>query len=282
MAEIQSNTSQITNPSEDEKQARREKLAKKAGRFRILIVGRANAGKTTILKKICNTTDDPEIYDSRGNKIDTLKIEPTAKRGTHDIENEMIFRSNTGFIFHDSRGFEAGGVDELQKVQDFILKRSKEKKLENQIHVIWYCIAMSDSRPIVHSEEQFFSALGTGKVPVIAVFTKCEALETKAFIVLQEEHQLSSEDAFNQAPAYVKKHLQNIHLKLEKYKYPPKGHVYIQEMEKAGTDCMPLLDRTASVLDGDVLQAIFVSTQQASVEMCVKYAIRYGSFSLTK
>ena len=46
-----------------------EDLQKKFGRFRILIVGRANAGKTTILRAICNTTENPEIYDGDGNKV---------------------------------------------------------------------------------------------------------------------------------------------------------------------------------------------------------------------
>ena len=32
-------------------------------RFRILVNGRANAGKTTLLQRVCNTTDDPCIYD---------------------------------------------------------------------------------------------------------------------------------------------------------------------------------------------------------------------------
>ena len=32
-------------------------------RFRILVIGRANAGKTTLLQRVCNTTDDPCIYD---------------------------------------------------------------------------------------------------------------------------------------------------------------------------------------------------------------------------
>jgi|SRR5580693_2063058 hypothetical protein len=31
-------------------------------RFRVLIIGRANAGKTTILQKVCDTTEGPEIY----------------------------------------------------------------------------------------------------------------------------------------------------------------------------------------------------------------------------
>ena len=41
----------------------------KFGRLRIVIVGRANAGKTTILQRICNSIEDPEIYDYRGNKV---------------------------------------------------------------------------------------------------------------------------------------------------------------------------------------------------------------------
>ena len=31
-------------------------------KFRVLIIGRANAGKTTILQKVCDTTDSPVVY----------------------------------------------------------------------------------------------------------------------------------------------------------------------------------------------------------------------------
>src|ERR1700677_3601473 len=34
--------------------------------FRVLIIGRANAGKTTILQRVCDTTESPVIY--RGKK----------------------------------------------------------------------------------------------------------------------------------------------------------------------------------------------------------------------
>ncbi|KAG2113747.1 uncharacterized protein F5147DRAFT_570991 [Suillus discolor] len=74
------------------------------GRFRILVIGRANAGKTTILQRVCKTRDNPEIHNSAGEKVDITML-----RGLHDIENETVFRSNPGFVFHDSRGFEAGG-----------------------------------------------------------------------------------------------------------------------------------------------------------------------------
>ena len=31
-------------------------------KFRVLIIGRANAGKTSILQRVCDTTESPEIY----------------------------------------------------------------------------------------------------------------------------------------------------------------------------------------------------------------------------
>ena len=39
-------------------------------KFRVLIIGRANAGKTSILQRVCDTTENPEIYsvDSEGER----------------------------------------------------------------------------------------------------------------------------------------------------------------------------------------------------------------------
>ena len=42
------------------------------GRFRVLVVGRSNAGKTTLLQRICNTTELPDIYNSKGEKVQYL------------------------------------------------------------------------------------------------------------------------------------------------------------------------------------------------------------------
>ena len=52
----------------------------------------------------------------------------------------MIFETNPGFIFHDSRGFEAGGDRELKLVQEFIAQRSKAKDVNEQLHAIW-CVS---------------------------------------------------------------------------------------------------------------------------------------------
>ena len=35
-------------------------------KFRVLIIGRANAGKTSILQRVCDTTDSPIIYRGTG------------------------------------------------------------------------------------------------------------------------------------------------------------------------------------------------------------------------
>jgi GTPase SAR1 family protein len=44
-------------------------LRSKCQNFRILIIGEANAGKTTILKKVCNSIDDPEIFSPAGKRV---------------------------------------------------------------------------------------------------------------------------------------------------------------------------------------------------------------------
>jgi len=52
--------------------ADQERLGKIRGQcpqFRILIIGRANAGKTTILQRVCKTTEDPEVFTPQGEKV---------------------------------------------------------------------------------------------------------------------------------------------------------------------------------------------------------------------
>jgi len=44
-------------------------IRKKYRQFRILVIGRANAGKTTLLKRVCNTNEEPCIYDKENNKL---------------------------------------------------------------------------------------------------------------------------------------------------------------------------------------------------------------------
>ncbi|KIM55622.1 hypothetical protein SCLCIDRAFT_134407 [Scleroderma citrinum Foug A] len=107
------------------------------GRFRVLVIGRSNAGKTTLLQRVCNTTELPEVFNAKGEKLDATVVQGSLERGDHDIENELIFRSNRGFVFHDSRGFESGSVSELELMKKFIADRATTKQLAGRVHAIW-------------------------------------------------------------------------------------------------------------------------------------------------
>ncbi|KIM30902.1 hypothetical protein M408DRAFT_321887 [Serendipita vermifera MAFF 305830] len=253
---------------------RTSKIEEECGKFRILIIGRANAGKTTILKRVCDTTEEPEVYDIRGEKIDPSILAASVERGEHDIENEMVFASKPGFCFHDSRGFESGGIVELDKVNAFITHRSHQLKLENRLHAIWYCIPMDDSRLFTAAEAHFFSKFGTGCVPVIAVFTKFDALDNKAFAILREKN-LPRADARKGAPGYAITDFEQRHLNsFYDRPYPPKAHVYLRDMDKEDANCNELLRQTAGALDNTLLEKLLVSTQQNNLKLCIEYCFK--------
>ncbi|KAJ7282221.1 hypothetical protein C8J57DRAFT_1055629 [Mycena rebaudengoi] len=116
------------NPSENDLSFWNDRHLK----FRVLILGRANAGKTTILERLTGATmDEAEVWQDG-------KILP-GQRGLHNIDDEIRFRSRPGFVFHDSRGVEAGSATELSIVQRFVDERSSTARdLSNQLHAIWY------------------------------------------------------------------------------------------------------------------------------------------------
>jgi len=41
--------------------------------FRVLIIGRANAGKTSILQRVCDTTESPVVYRQMGNRREVVR-----------------------------------------------------------------------------------------------------------------------------------------------------------------------------------------------------------------
>ena len=141
-------------------------LRAKYTHFRILVIGRANAGKTTLLQRVCNTTEDPCLYDDNKNLVSVHRpkddfcfwnfqlawtyfsgtsftidiyhcVDPVHQRGIHDINRPFAFKSNPGFIFHDSPGFETGDDKQLQEVLAFMEEKAKSKEVDDQLHAIW-------------------------------------------------------------------------------------------------------------------------------------------------
>ncbi|GJJ11605.1 hypothetical protein Clacol_005840 [Clathrus columnatus] len=155
--------------------------------FRILIIGRANAGKTTLLKHIssADSSEAPVYHKIRRrlsiNPTKDVRIKINTKRGVHDINQSFYFPSNPRFVFHDSPGFESGDESQLKQVQRFIHQRSEEWKIDEQLHAIWFCLLTNASRPLLELERRFFNERRPGNVPVIAIFTKFDDLITQVY-----------------------------------------------------------------------------------------------------
>ncbi|KDQ15214.1 hypothetical protein BOTBODRAFT_296007 [Botryobasidium botryosum FD-172 SS1] len=276
---------------------------KRPTRFRVLIIGRANAGKTTILRALCGTNEEPEVYDRKGRKLEdgslratfrsirnriagrdsTAILSPSSMRGLHKIDYSLIFPSNQGYIFHDSRGFESGATDELELVRDFIQTRAASNDLDEQLHAIWYCFPTDGNRVVTAAEQEFFGTIDTGRVPVIAVFTKFDALDCAAFNAL-EAGGLSFDKAKQGASAYAEDLFETTHLPLiQNQPHPPKGVVCLRNMQNNNSHkgVSDLIEKTFTSLDDDALKSLLVFVQHSNVKLCVKAAVESGVITNT-
>ncbi|KAM6493755.1 hypothetical protein JOM56_010116 [Amanita muscaria] len=252
----------------------------KCPHFRVLVTGRANAGKTTILKKVCQVGDDtkPIVYDRKGKKIDTwwsrIKyLSPTQGRGEHDIEHQITY-PESNFIFHDSRGFESGSRDEMVLARQFLEERStKVADMHNRVHVIWYCIPMDDTRIIADAELDFFQH-STGEVPVVVVFTKFDARIVQEYGRLPKELDKDELEKWKLAAENANRTLQDIYIpRVNNTPHPPAGIVHLEEMHKADKQCAELTEKTAEVINDTTLRRLFVSVQKNNIKLCIKEAI---------
>jgi len=158
-------------------------------KLRILIIGRANAGKTSILQRVCDTTESPEIYrkpEDQSGRGERVQLDPTTERGEHNITDELTFTNHDGYVFHDSRGIESGSEEELEVVQKFVREKSREGpgQLKDRLHVIWYCIPMDNQRPLLDLKH-FYDVCPDQNVPLIAVFTKYDQFKDNIEIDLE-------------------------------------------------------------------------------------------------
>ena len=130
------------------------------------------------------------------------------------------------------------------------------------------------------------------------MLTKADTLKYPAFSQLKEkglapgEAMLKTKDT---ALQILKKLKEGIESNLSRCKYPPKAYLPLTckltrqlgiimfrltkhlnaAMNQHGTDCEVLLRCTADTLNAVELQKLLVSTQQSSIDLNIKYAVRY-------
>ncbi|KAN0141558.1 hypothetical protein V8E53_000020 [Lactarius tabidus] len=222
--------------------------------FRVLIIGRANAGKTSILQRVCDTTDSPVVY--RGDE-------------EHDIEDELRFSYHDGYIFHDSRVFEAGCDKEVKIVQEFIQERSGRRQLRDRIHAIWYCVPMDNQRPELDLKH-FKDICPDQNVPVIAVFAEYDQFIRNVTMHL--------EDYGNPDDAVESQFREHYHV----YLGGGAKFVQLERMHKTETRCDALLQETVKALHADVVGLMFLAVQRGSLEICVNIAVKRADIELSR
>ncbi|KAF8343737.1 hypothetical protein F5887DRAFT_1062132 [Amanita rubescens] len=231
--------------------------------FHILVIGRANAGKTTILEKVCGVAKGTKsiIYDKDGKSV---------WRGLHDIEHQITY-PGSNFMFHDSQGFESGSTEESEIAWKFIERKSAETELNKQLHAIWYCIPMDSPRPILPAELEFFNK-GTGSVPLVVVFTKFDGQIATEFVNLTDS---KDEDKWERAREIAEFTFQKVYLpKILDVKFPPKAYVLLEDMDLPEKTCAELSQQTADAINDDSIHQLFVSTQINNLDLCIKSALR--------
>ncbi|MCJ1387849.1 hypothetical protein MMC18_000692 [Xylographa bjoerkii] len=249
-------------------------------KFRILVIGQAGVGKSTLCSKILGISEDSAGVSSRG--IGT----PIGK-----VWEEITFPGqNENLILHDSGGFEAGSELAMQEIKKFIESRKKESKMADQLHCIWYCISCSGHRPIQQAEKYFFEAIDTGPIPVIVVFTQYDLRVREHFsdwiespdaetLSKEQGRKVASEKAFEDYHEHYKGALLNQVKDRTKISICRVGIFKGSETNGDGHEDTDFLGTTALIaatLDGlnnDRLRLIWMVAQRQRVDYFVKASV---------
>ncbi|KAH9014050.1 hypothetical protein EDB85DRAFT_2296057 [Lactarius pseudohatsudake] len=228
--------------------------------FRVLIIGRANAGKTTILQRICDTTESPVIY--RGSE--EVKLDPSMDRGEHTIDDELVFSNHRGYVFHDSRGIESASTKELEILQEFVRRKCRAARLRDRLHAIWYCVPMDNQRPSL--DLRFFNDICPDEnVPVIAVFTKYDQFRRNVEIDW-EDNGNPGDDVTERTEKLFQEH----------YLQPLGDHVQfvrLEQMHRQNRGCDELIGKTAAALNEDTTALMLLAVQKRNLRLSVTTAL---------
>ncbi|KAF9520024.1 hypothetical protein BS47DRAFT_1336318 [Hydnum rufescens UP504] len=220
-------------------------------RFRVLVLGPANAGKTTLLERLTDSPAGEAIVTRNGKRITEIP-RGYDQRGIHSIDDEITYESNPDLVFHDSGGFEARGVEEVEAVWQFIRRRSLASPSQ-QLHAIWLCIPTGNDRPFGFLQSGFFNE-PTASVPVIGIFTKLDGRETKIMTEVLGPAPKPS-DFLDRAPEVEQKvaeFVNGLETQFRNQPYPPAGFLTVGNMhevtERSIALCNQLLQVTMDAL----------------------------------
>ncbi|KAJ7473661.1 hypothetical protein B0H11DRAFT_2236490 [Mycena galericulata] len=239
--------------------------------FRVLILGRANVGKTTILERLTGAAVDRAEIRRNGEVLPDQIVRGQTGRGLHNVEDEIHFPSKPGFVFHDSRGVEAGSTEELSIVQQFVERHTSTIRIQEQLHAIWMCFPLDESRELFEGEKAFFH-WEKGAAALVVIFTKRDGAvlkETSRIIerILEgsQEHTVTRairKEARQRAEIEVTNRVNALEQELRGLSIPNSPIAFLttggMEIQTFKTDqaCQQLMDLTEHSLTGPTLKTL--------------------------
>ncbi|KAF9504180.1 hypothetical protein BS47DRAFT_1322676 [Hydnum rufescens UP504] len=219
--------------------------------FRVLILGPANAGKTTLLERLTESPAGAAVVTQNGQRIKDVTggYNP---RGIPSIDDEITYPANPALVFHESVGFEAGGAKEVETIWQFIRKRSLASPPQ-QLHAIWLCIPVDNDRPVAALLSDFFSE-PTASVPIVAIFTKLDGRRTKVEIEVLGPAPSPSDFLLRalEVDQKVAQFVDALERQFRNQLFPPAGFLRVANMdedtEQSIALCTQLLQTTADAL----------------------------------
>jgi len=119
---------------------------------------------------------------------------------------------------------------------------------------------MDSPRPILPAELQFFHK-GTGKVPLVTIFTKFDAQIIQEYGKLNDV--LDSLDRWRMARENANNAFHVTYLpKVLNAKYPPKSFVQLEGMNNPEKDCPELTMQTANTIDDFTLNHFCLNSNE--------------------
>ncbi|KAL4077791.1 hypothetical protein J3A83DRAFT_1664988 [Scleroderma citrinum] len=162
-------------------------------RFRLLIIGKTEVGKTSLINSIFGIDGARPAHEERGKA---------------NIETPLYSELNEHFVLHDSNGFEPGENNNLADVKRFIERRKTHSDVNEQLHAVWLFFQVPVELIETGMEELLRDKSSIlGNIPTIFVFTKydmlTEAIERRWVL---EKKDYTEEQLNLEADQYLKQH----------------------------------------------------------------------------
>ncbi|KAF7344043.1 hypothetical protein MVEN_01693800 [Mycena venus] len=230
-------------------------------RFRIVSVGGAGAGKSSLINCVFQV-DDTKV------QAQVSDFEP----GDANIHQEITSETNPLFVLHDSKGFEPTDLSTFNVVRDFLLKKSDDDlELKERLHAVWLCIRtpIAGARVVETADEAFLKLAHERKIPVVIVFTQYDLLVRK----FTEDSENAAKVEFDRSVKSLENAVARLNIDM-----PPYINVAVPKKKRLGINISELVDMTRKTVERH-LQDVWImwaTAQRVNTSLKIEVSIDKG------